>query len=577
MTPKTKSHTNKIPAGGAGHATTLAVFLGLLVVHLVVASFFISNDAPGTDAAWTGFPLDDAWIHMVYSRSLAESGLPCYNDGVPENGFTSPLWMIAGAVPQLCERFLGISAVAGTKVLGLLFGWLAACAMTALLLGAGGRLQSAVFGGLLVAASPVMVFAGLSGMEVTLTVFVLLGAFCAFRGRAYAGAGIFAALAILARPECVLLFGLLPLLYLVAERGRGKWRGDLLRLIVPGLAVMALWAIWSLSVAGRILPNTFYAKSQEGDFLDPTEFYGIVGAVWDKLPVAAAVAIAVLTLAGIVRIAFAGGEEGTKSTSPKGAKNARRGAGSGSLFSLVLVLFGVGFLFAVCASREMPDGSADYYYWWRYLVPALPALWIPAALGLDWLSRPGLTRAVRIGVVAVGCAAALLACGGQLAHLKSMADTFAWNCQNINEVQVELGRWINTKTPPDATVAVNDAGATRYFGHRKTIDLYCLNRHEGLDEMDRKAAFPQLHLQKKARWLFEHKVDFLVVFPCWFPDVDIAAMQGRPVYASGGPGALTCSFLILDERRSDHFTITKAPPPGKIGQNLKRAYQCVYR
>jgi len=583
---KKKSPKEPMPAAGAGHAITLALFLGLLVVHLVVASFFISSDATGTDAAWTGFPLDDAWIHMVYSRSVAETGVPCYNDGEPENGFTSPLWMIAGALPQLVERLTGVSAVAGVKVLGLLFGWLAACAMTVLLLGAGSRLQSALFGGLLVAASPVMVFASLSGMEVTLTAFVLLSAFCAFRGRAYLGAGIFAALAILARPECVLLFGLLPMIYLVMERagqkapgGRSRGR-DLLRLIVPGLVVMALWAIWSLSVTGRLLPNTFYAKRQEGDYLDTTEFEEMIAAVWGKIPLAAAVAIGVLSVAGLVWMVTQTGERGSGEISRKGAKNRAAATNSplaDSFFSLVLVLFGIGFLFAICASREMLEGGTEYYYWWRYLVPALPFVWIPAAFGLDWLSKSGLSRAMRSGLIAVGAIAALLAGGGLLAGVKTTAATFAWNCQNINEVQVEFGRWINEKIPPDATVAVNDAGATRYFGRRKTIDLYCLNRYEGLDEMDRQAAFPQLPLPQKVQWLFQQKIDYLVIFPSWFPDVDIAAMRGRTVRAPGGPRALSCKFLVLHERRSEHFTITDAPPPGKIGQNVKRAYQCVYR
>lgn len=585
MAPK-NSRKKQIPAGGAGHATTLAVFLGLLVVHLVVASFFFSSDATGTDAAWTGFPLDDAWIHMVYSRSLAETGAPCYNDGELENGFTSPLWMIAGAVPQLLERLAGISAIAGVKILGLLFGWLAACAMTVLLLGAGSRLQSAVFGGLLVAASPVMVFASLSGMEVTLTAFVLLSAFCAFRGRAYLGAGIFAALAILARPECVILFGLLPLVYLLVERCGRKAPGnrrpgrDLLRLTVPGVVVMALWVLWSLAVSGRLLPNTFYAKIQERDYLDRTEFFDMIAAVWGKIPPVAAVAIGVLSVAGLLRMVGLGGGGSKKEFTRRGAKVAeeqKQFGGSGKIFAPVLVLFGIGFVFSICASREMPDGCADYYYWWRYLVPGLPFLWIPAAFGLDWLSGSGLSRAMGNGLIAVGAIAALLAGGGLLAGVKTTADTFAWNCQNINEVQVEFGRWINRKIPPDATVAVNDAGATRYFGRRKTIDLYCLNRYEGLDEMDRKAAFPQLPLPQKVQWLFQQKIDYLVVFPSWFSDVDFAAMQGRAVRAPGGPRALTCTFLILDERRSEHFTITEAPPPGKIGQNVKRAYQCVYR
>src|SRR5436309_3562297 len=41
-----------------------------------------------------GFRLDDAWIHMVYGRSLLANGYLAYEDGTPSTGCTSPAWAV---------------------------------------------------------------------------------------------------------------------------------------------------------------------------------------------------------------------------------------------------------------------------------------------------------------------------------------------------------------------------------------------------------------------------------------------------------------------------------------------------
>jgi hypothetical protein len=39
-----------------------------------------------------GLPLDDAWIHQTYARSLADRGEWAFQAGEPSAGSTSPLW-----------------------------------------------------------------------------------------------------------------------------------------------------------------------------------------------------------------------------------------------------------------------------------------------------------------------------------------------------------------------------------------------------------------------------------------------------------------------------------------------------
>jgi hypothetical protein len=70
-------------------------------------------------------------------------------------------------------------------------------------------------------------------------------------------------------------------------------------------------------------------------------------------------------------------------------------------------------------------------------------------------------------------------------------------------VNVEAGTWIARNTPESAVVGVNDAGAIRYFGGRRTIDLVGLNHAD--------IAFGHKTLFQALR-----ESDWLVIFPSWF-------------------------------------------------------------
>ncbi len=589
---------------GARHASTWVVVLLLLAAHLGTAFFFLLDRDPGTDAAWTGFPLDDAWIHLVYSRSIAETGTPCYNDGKLENGFTSPLWMIAGAPAHLLERWFGLDAVTGVKAIGVLFGFAASWAMVRLLLAARCGLLAAAFGGLALAFSPVMSFCAVSGMEVVLAVWLMTAALSACVRQAHLRAGILAALAVLARPEAVLLYALLS--FVVVFEKRKEIVGSaaaLARLALPGVVAAATWVGYSVAVTGRVLPNTFYAKYAGEGLLDPSAFLLVISEGAGRIPMAILAVLLVLVVARLLLT--------------------RRVPGGLPLLA-GCVGFGLLFIYAICATRVMDEGCTAYFYWWRYLVPALTFFWIAAALGLDALFRfartPQMPALFRIGVVCAAGAVLLFL----LLPLKSMADHFAWNCQNMNEVQRELGCWVNENVPADAVVAVNDAGAIRYFGRRETLDLGGLNRHEILDERDRGDDFPLIDkglfvelqmllmriselerrmgeyrarsdernrplyfkagllfdelgavLEKKSAWLRERSVDFLVVFPMWFPDVDVASdpRWRRPLDDTPLKDLLDGRFGRVCERKSPRFTVVKAPPPGQIGQDVMRVYK----
>ena len=176
------------------------------------------------------------------------------------------------------------------------------------------------------------------------------------------------------------------------------------------------------------------------------------------------------------------------------------------------------------ASRTFAPGH--YHYWERWLVPSFPGLLLAMAAGLGMIaSRSG----IRIAAAAIG-AVLLLAAVPRV--LSERAHTFAWNCQNIDEVNVALGRWIDQNLPRDAVVAVNDAGALRFFGNRVTLDLVGLNDHRV-----RRA----LAERRGAQLLIDSHVGWLVVFPPYFRDL-IAQPGVAPVH----------------EARSPHYTVSAA-------------------
>jgi hypothetical protein len=75
-------------------------------------------------------------------------------------------------------------------------------------------------------------------------------------------------------------------------------------------------------------------------------------------------------------------------------------------------------------------------------------------------------------------------------------------CRNIYELHERTGRWIEANLPDDAPLAIQDAGAIRYFARgNKIIDLDGLNNHRFLWANDKRA------------FLRHEGVQYAVVFP----------------------------------------------------------------
>lgn len=426
------------------------------------------------------FPLDDAWIHQVYARSLAHGDGMAYNPGRQEAGSTSPLWALVTAP----AHWLGpIPAVLGVKLVGscLALAFILILARLAFHLTAS-RLTAAT-AATLAALEPRLAFSALSGMEPVLLVTLIVGAaLAAVEGRFLLGL-LCLGLMPVTRPEAVIFLPLAaPLWWLLLRRG-APWPRLGMAAALPFLPA-AIWAAFCLWATGHPLPNSFYIKARPFHL-------GL-----DQM----AGALEALTLSGLFPLwLFLLGLVAFSVTC------AMRGV-AGLKAWLLLFALPTAFMVGVVGSRTMYLGG---YYWTRWLDPATLTLSAAAAVGLmDLPNRLARFWSKPLRLPLPSSWMALLVCLAlALPHLRDAfedrRDHLSSDSRVIALLNVRLGQWAAEHVPPDAVIGVNDAGALRYFSDRYCIDLLGLNNADvAFARMDTKQAVDQS--------------DWLVIFPSWF-------------------------------------------------------------
>ncbi len=495
------------------------LWLGFGLVHLAVAAWFVTSGATGSDAAWKGFPLDDAWIHLVYARSLGFGQGPAYNPGELEAGFSSPLWMLA-LLPATWLGALTGQLALWVKLTGVVVataGSVLACRLVEALTRARGP---AVLAGMLLALEPGLSFARVSGMEVPLAVATILLALLGLCTGDLRRAGLGLALAPLARPELAILTALggLALVWELAPREAADgevlpaaplrdWAWALLPSVVAGGA----WMLYCLVVTGRPLPNTFYAKFQVRDGAVEHSVGLLFGEVMPSWAYFAFGSGLVLVLVGAAWLLM-GSQTG--------------GAGTPLPVRLVLVVLAPALLLGLAQAHDLQQALP--FYWARYVQPVSAPLVVLLVLGVHALWDPPerVPAAVpRIALRGLAVVALLVPLPRLVSQLLEHRERYAWNCQNIQEIQVAAATWVREHSEPDDVVAAVDAGAMRYFSDRTVLDLNGLNDHRvAAGELDARMA--------------ELEPRFFAVFPSAF-----ALFAGNP------------HFRPVHRVQAEHYTI----------------------
>jgi hypothetical protein len=422
-------------------------------------------------AGTPGFPLDDSWIHLRLAHNLATGGGFAINPGEPVAASTAPLWTVALAGMVA----LGVPGLVAAKALGVAC-WAATGLVTRRLATAAGLSPGLAWAaGLAVLTLGRLVWGALSGMEVPLAALCVAAASWAIaRDQPLVGAGGLG-LATLARPEA----GLLVVLH---SLGGGRWSAVLGRLVIPGV-LLAPSVAFNVIVGGRLVPNTVAAKA-EGGLIGQVEGLAAPWALashdvwfflrdWVKLLFEDHLALPVLLLAGLFAVR----------------------AGRLRWLAAALVLHPI-------ASALVAPFRSPIFQTGRYSTHLLPLAVVVALAGVArlWAGLP-------MGRVRVAVAALLLV--ALVMPLPAGAWAYAWAVQNINAMQVQLGRWVAEHTPPDTLIALNDLGALSYFGQRRVIDLIGLGTPEILPYRRQGEA-------AVLRYLGRRCPEYLIVFPSWF-------------------------------------------------------------
>ena len=445
------------------------------------------------------FPMDDAYIHFVYARNLAEHGKLMFN--FPDEkgvGTSSPLWVLllaggyaAGIPLHLLAKALGIGAliIVGAALYLLLrpiWGVFASL----------GTALAAVLSG------PMLWFS-LSGMETTLFLALALLALLAYRARRWLWMGLLLGLLTLARPEGLAL----ALAITLAEIARQKriprplvWAGIICALVAGP------WFLYLYLRTGHFLPTSGLSKhvtttmgvqlvaSQNPVLgtlarLTPLTYTGlwavylvefVLGGMTlppPRLPIGAAVGNPHYTLSLWAVVGLVG-MVGPLLWAARRAWNVRRwprllqdpARRPWVPFLLWLVFHNLAYM----AFLPVP-GTASRYGAVNHI-----ALWLGLVAGLRaFAHRPRLQR--------VWVAGLILLLGANGAYWNSVYDA---NLEHMQNVRIAAARFVRDHVPPKELCAAFDIGAVRFYSERPIIDLYGLVDPEVGDwyyrgEMDR--------------------------------------------------------------------------------------------
>jgi hypothetical protein len=483
-------------------------------------------------SAWSfgfsGFPLDDAWIHQTYARNLARSGQLAFVPGVPSAGSTAPLWSFLLSLGYV----LGIPFKIWTYCLGLtllgLTGWTVAHL--------GARLfpeqpRVGFWAGLFCLFEWHLIWAAVSGMETILFVWlsVLLveryvaGKQMASERIGYSpffdfGLGILGGLLILTSPEGLGLVGLIGLdmtyqwwrqreekkqEFMETPRNSEKPQvpsssGQFLLfqrwlwLAVGVILLLAPYVAFHLWNTGLPFPNTFYAKQAEyrailNNFPLWWRLFGNFGEPME-------------TVQGVFRVIFIGAQ--------------------------LLLLPGLCFA-AWITFKERRTDLALIWLWWigflllyglrlpvtyqhgRYQIPAIPWIILLGVWGMARLLKKAPRRQVLLHALSRAWVLSLSLL--VLAFTFIGAQAYGRDVRFIESEMVATAKWLDAHTAPAALIAAHDIGAIGYFTQRPLIDLAGLITPEVIPIIRDEAALFDFIAAQPA--------DYLVTFPSWYPDL----------------------------------------------------------
>lgn len=452
-------------------------------IFILVSSFFLLH------SAYTAydFPLDDAWIHQVYARSLWNNDGFSYNVGIPEAGSSSPLWSIVTA-PIYGLEAAGIPVIVlGVKLMGIFLAVIFLRMLYEIFWTVTQMRFTSSLAVVLVALEPRLVFAALSGMETCLLLAIWSVMTVLVLRQKHVHTSVLAGFLPVVRPEAIVIlpFVFLTTFYVIVKNNQSFKQVRVFWLsLIPSL----MWGITNFRTTGHWFPNTFYIKSQTFQFggQELLEIHGLLTSYGYGV---SSIMLVGLTV-GIVWLFWQRRSE---------------------TLSLLILSFvsAMALLVGVVGTRTVIFDLSGYY-WRRWGDPSYLILITLFALGVSLLitailrtagPKPHTKKAWAISLAGVLLIMSIIpSLADQTIKLR---EYLSYDARAIFMLNIQAGEWLRSNTSVNTTVAVNDAGAIKYFSQRTVIDLAGLNNAD--------IAFDR----KPVETIFS-EIDWLVIFPSWF-------------------------------------------------------------
>ncbi len=429
--------------------------------------------------------IDDAFITFRYARNLADGLGFVYNAGERVIGTTTPLWtMIMAGLYAL--GFHGLEN--GAFFMSMACDIVTICLVYFCGTRIGLSQKAASLAALLFAICPLTVSHSVSGMETSLFTALLMAAFyCRLSRPKYMA--VFAALAVLTRPEAALAVVLIALSLANDQRA-------CLKFIVTVGGIVGLWFLFAYLYTGSLLPQSILAK--KAIYPSPwyvTLFWSFImlsspgfTCQWHWSPAMLVGACLFLTLCGF---------------SPLLLRTAWKERASAPI-----LLFAPGLLFLYTINGVM------IFPW--YLGPLAPMICLALAFFADKLQRRN--NPIKAGCFATACFLWMV-CGYSINTSGSRAPLTVWGISTAREDTLQrIGVWLKPQLKPGQTVALPEIGAFGYANDAPLFDVCGLVSPEAVKYYDT-SFFDNGGRQRgmiPARMVYEMKPAYIVAAKFFF-------------------------------------------------------------
>lgn len=423
--------------------------------------------------AFSHWGYDDPYITYRYAQNILSGRGFVYNPGERLLSTTTPLFTLLLASAgifwsDLPHIAIGVGALA--LALGAVFIWDLAHAWDAPVLAWTGLALYPFF--------PLLL--STLGSETPLYLAFCLGGFACYARQRQAWAAILVALAVLTRPDGVLVAFVLAIDWSFIKRQPIPWRN-----VAIFLVIILPWFIFAWGYFGSPVPVTLVAKQSQGrmaisqgfasGFITLLASYGRRWFYWVE---------ASLALLGLVFVARSG----------------RR---------WLLILSWSALYFAAYSLL-----GVTRYFW--YYAPLVPGLVVLAGLGITQLGRiaahprliPSFRHAPRILVVAL------------IGFFFVGEGTFFWRLRQQPDARLQIyravGEWLRDQTPGTAQVGTLEAGIIGYYSDRPMVDFSGLIQPDVARQMNQNSTYDDA-----AVWaVTQYHPNYLVLHQGVFPRLE---------------------------------------------------------